>query len=305
MSKMKISEIIENAKENFGIVEIISDNEFDTLGLAVSSVNMSFCTFIDDVKYIESLKDNATMVITSYKVSDLIANRGVCISENPRITFFKIHNYLAKSDKDYRLDEEFDTIIGENCKISDKAYIASKNVKIGNNVIIEEFVSIKENTIIGDNTFIGAGSVIGGEGYEFKRLKNSEVLTVKHIGWTKIGKNVDIQYNTCIDKAIYPWDATVIGDYCKIDNLVHIAHGVKLGKAVFVVAGALIGGRTVIKDNTWIGVGATVSNGLTVGKDARVNIGAVATKNVDDYSSVSGNFAIDHNKFIEFIKSIR
>lgn len=301
---MKISNILRQAGDNFGITDILLDVEFQTLGLAIADIDLEFCTFLDDIKYVESLKDKASMLITTPEISKEIHGRGVCISDNPRITFFRIHNYLV-NDKEYRLSKEFKTIIGEGCRISDMSSIATKNVKIGNNVTIEEFVSIKENTIIGDNAFIGAGTVIGGEGYEFKRLPNNEVLPVKHCGWTKIGENVQIQYNTCIDKAIYPWDATIVGDYCKIDNLVHIAHAVKLGKAVFLVAGSLLGGRTVIKDNTWIGVGTTISNGLIIGEESRVNIGAVVTKSIEDYASVSGNFAIDHKKFIEFIKSIR
>ncbi len=301
---MKISKILEQSEDNFGITEILLDVEFKTLGLAIADIDLEFCTFLDDTKYVKSLKDKATMIITTPEISKQINGRGRCISDNPKITFFKLHNYLHKSN-DYRLSEKFDTTVGEGCQISDMSSIATKNVLIGNNVTIEEFVSIKENTIIGDNTFIGAGTVIGGEGYEFKRLRNNEVLSVKHQGWTKIGDNVEIQYNSCIDKAIYPWDATIVGDYCKISNLVQIAHGVKLENAVFLAAGSLLGGRTVIKENTWLGIGTTVSNGLTVGKNSRVNIGAVVTKKIEDNASVSGNFAIEHKKFIEFIKSIR
>jgi UDP-3-O-[3-hydroxymyristoyl] glucosamine N-acyltransferase len=300
---MRLSQITDQFKEKLEISEVVQDNDFSTLALAVSEIDMDFCTFIDDAKYVDQISSNASMVITTPEISSLIRAKGVCISQSPRISFFRLHNHLVGSDE-YMLSKNFKTEIGHGCRISDMACIADRNVRIGNNVIIEEFVSIKENTIIGDNTFVGAGTVVGGDGYEFKRLPNGEVLSVKHAGWTNVGSNVEIQYNVCIDKAIYPWDATMISDFCKIDNLVHIAHGVKLGKAVFLVAGSLIGGRTIIKDRTWIGVGATISNGLIVGEGARVNIGAVATLNVEDGSAVTGNFAIEHKKFIQFIKSI-
>lgn len=300
---MKLSGILKNANDNFGISKITEDREFDTLGLAGANVNLNFCTFIEDEKYIDSISKNATMVITKADIAEKIENKGICISKNPRISYFTLHNYLAINDK-YKLSNEFKTRIGENCNISNLCHIADKNVKIGNNVTIEEFVSIKENVIIGDNTMIRSGTVIGSEGYEFKRV-NDKVLPVKHVGWVEVGENVEIQHNTCVDKAIYPWDRTVISDYCKIDNLVHIAHGVKLYKGVFVVAGSLIGGRTEVGENTWIGIGTTVSNGLVIGKEARLNIGSVVTKDVTDASEVSGNFAISHKKFIDFIKSIR
>lgn len=301
---MKISEIIFGYNVDFGIYNIIEDVEFDWLALVNADLDFSFCTFIDNDKYLNNISENVKMIITTPEIAKLINNRGVCISDNPRISFFKLHNYLAQS-KGYNIEREFKTQIGVDCNISKLSYISEENIRIGNNVTIEEFVSIKENTIIGDNSIIRAGSVVGGEGYEFKRMLNEDILHVKHIGWTVIGNYVEIQCNTCIVKAIYPWDKTIIEDNCKIDNLVHIAHGVKIRKGTFIVAGALIGGRTIINQNAWIGVGATVSNGLVIGKNAKVNIGAVATRNVDENTSVSGNFAVNHKRFIEFIKSIR
>lgn len=300
---MRISNITKDFGESFGITKILKDEEFDTLGLAGSDIDLRFCTFIENEKYFNNISKNAVMIITNERLHDSALDKGVCISENPRISYFKIHNFLSKTEE-YRIKNSFSTEVGEECKISGLAYISPQNVKIGNNVIIEEFVSIKENVIIGDYSVIRSGTVIGSEGYEFKRI-NDEVLSVNHIGWVEIGKNVEIQHNTCVDKAIYPWDRTIISDYCKVDNLVHIAHGVKLDKGVFVVAGTLLGGRTQIGKNTWVGVGTTVSNGLSIGKQASINIGAVVTKNVADEASVSGNFAIDHNRFIQFIKSIR
>lgn len=300
---MRIKDVINEAGNDFGISQIVAEKEFNTLALAVADINMEFCTFLEDQKYLDNLSSKATMVITNQETAGFITDRGICISDNPRISYFSLHNYLTKKEC-YLIRPTFDTIIGDNCSISNLSYISDVNVKIGDNVIIEEFVSIKENTIIGDNTIIRSGTVIGSEGYEFKRI-NNEVLSIKHVGWTEIRSNVEIQHNSCVDKAIYPWDRTLIGEYCKIDNLVHIAHAVKLGKGVFVVAGSLMGGRTVVGPNTWIGVGAIISNGLIIGKDAKLNLGSVVTKDVEDSKSVSGNFAIDHKKFIEFIKTIR
>lgn len=301
---MRLTQIADRFMETFRIDEVVCDAEFSTLALATSDIDMNFCTFLDDERYVEHLAHNASMVIATPDIASKLLLRGVCISKEPRISFFLLHNYLVGSEE-YMMSTPFKTTVGQGCRISNMACIAESNVRIGNNVTIEEFVSIKENTIIGDNAFIGAGTVVGGEGYEFKRLPQNKVLNVKHAGWTKIGNDVDIQHNVCIDKAIYPWDVTLIGDSTKIDNLVYVAHGVKIHDAAFLVAGSLIGGRTVIENRTWLGLGAIVSNGLTIGHDARVNIGAVVTKDVDDEVSVTGNFAIEHSKFIQFIRTIR
>lgn len=88
-----------------------------------------------------------------------------------------------------------------------------------------------------------------------------------------------------------------------VDNLVHIAHAVKIGRGSMIVAQSGIGGRVEIGDNAWIGFGATIRNGITIGAGSRVNMGAVVTKSVPDGTAVSGNFAMPHDKFIDFVRS--
>lgn len=287
--------------------QILADNSFEVLALTASAITVPSCIFLDNEKYLDDVKANVEMICCTEDVAAALKDRGwkkgICITANPRIMFFIVHNFLAENSSYPYQRKQFETKIGVNCKIHGSASISSNNVVIGDNVIIEEFVVIRENTVIGDNTIIRAGAKIGGTGFEFKRTDKG-ILSVKHAGGVSIGKNVEIQYNTCIDRAVYPWDDTVIGDFSKIDNLVHIGHAVKVADNVLIVAQSGIGGRTQIQSNSWIGFASTVSNGLTIGKDSRVNIGSVATKNVEDCGSVTGNFAIDHVKFIRNLKKM-
>lgn len=250
------------------------------------------------------MPQNISALLCTEEISTYVPKKyGVIVCESPRVTFFKLHNLLSNNKLYIRYEN--DTIIGKNVKISDKAIISDRNVKIGNNVIIEEFVVVRENTIIGDNCIIRAGTIIGGEGFEFKRVGNERIEPVKHLGGVVINDNVEIQYHTCIDKAVYPWDNTIIDKYTKIDNLVHIGHAAKIGQRCLLAANSLVGGRTIIGNDSWVGISATISNGLKIGENVSVNLGAVVTRNVEDGISVSGNFAIEHNKYINFIKTIR
>lgn len=297
---MLLSELLEQIPytENY---KIIDERPFRYLALSASNINNPNCVFLDSEKYIDSISGSVTMVLTVDGLAPKLMNGhyGLCVVEQPRELFFTLHNFL--SDKEEYRRKSYKTLVGKDCNISSLSYISDANVTIGNNVTIEEFASIKENVVIGDNSIIRAGTVVGGEGFEFKRVDGG-ILPVKHLGGVVIGENVEIQYNTCIDKAVYPWDDTVIGDYCKVDNLVHIAHAVKINRNVMVVANSGIGGRSVIKEGTWIGFGATITNGISIGENARANIGSVVTKSVADNERVTGNFAIPHQQFIENLK---
>ncbi|SCJ41953.1 UDP-3-O-acylglucosamine N-acyltransferase [uncultured Clostridium sp.] len=296
---MKLSEIVKLIPGGI----LLSDGEFTTLGLAVSRCEESLLSFIENEKYIDIINDNITSIITTKDIGEKLKDKyGIIVSENPRVDYFNLHNELSKFDKYTR--EKFKTKIGEETKINNLSSISENNVIIGNNVIIEEFVVVRENTIIGDNTIIRAGSIIGGEGYEYKRVDGT-IMNVTHCGGVIIGNNVEVQYNSCIDKALYTWDNTIIGDYSKLDNMVHLEHGVKVGQRNLIASRVTVGGRTEIGNDSWIGLGAIISNGLILGSEVSISLGAVVTKGVSYKKKVSGNFAIDHEKYIEFIKSIR
>lgn len=259
------------------------------------------CSFIESEKYIKGISEDIELLIipNDELLIKRLSNYNRCIVERPRDTFFILHNYLAT--KDYYKREKFENIIDDTTTIHRLACIADNNVVIGKNCIIEEFVSIKENTVIGDNCIIRAGTIVGGEGFEQKKIGNS-VISVKHTGGVIIGNDVELQQNNTIDKAIYPWDDTILGDNLRTDNIVHIAHGVKIKKRVFIAAHTCVAGRVNIGDDVWIGPGVTLINGMSIGNNSRVNIGSVATRDVESNSAVTGNFAIEHSKFIRNLK---
>ena len=300
---MLLSDIL---KEFDSIRDITIKNEkrFDYLGLTASDVDGLLCVFLDNEKYLKDIKANVRMIITNNNIGKLLEDKsefGICVVDNPREVFFRVHNYLA--DIGNKTNKKKKSIISSGCEISNLSSIAEYNVEIGKNVRIEEFVVIRENTIIGDNSIIRAGSIIGGQGYEFKRTEEG-ILSVAHSGGVIIGSNVEIQYNTCIDRGVYEWDNTIIGDNCKIDNLVHIAHGVKIDKNTMIVANVGVGGRTNIGQNTWIGFASTITNGISVGDNARANIGSVVTKSIPDGGSYTGNFAVEHSIFLKNLKKL-
>jgi UDP-3-O-[3-hydroxymyristoyl] glucosamine N-acyltransferase len=115
---------------------------------------------------------------------------------------------------------------------------------------------------------------------------------------------VELQANCCISKSVFG-GFTEIGEDSKFDNMVHIAHNVKMGKRCFAAACAMIAGSVTIGDDVWIGPAAAITSEVDIGDKASITVGSVVSRNVAPGQKVTGNFAIDHDRFIEFIKSIR
>lgn len=284
---MKISEELEKSGQK--VLEAVNETEVEGLGLLKNEASICIASFLEEESYLKQIEDNVRLVITKADLAERVleTGRGVCVVEKPKLSFFKLHNYLVLEQGSYIL-ERHKNKYGNECQISKTAQIAQYNVELGNHVVIEDNVVIYENTRIEDNVVIHAGAVIGGEGFECKR-DNDIIFTVKHAGSTIIRRGSEIRYNTCIDKAVYPWDSTRIGEYSILDNLVHIGHGVKIGKRNLIAAGSVIAGRTVTGEDVWIGVGSTVSNGLCIGNNCKIDIGSVVIKSILEGMEVYGN----------------
>ena len=223
---------------------------------------------------------------------------------NPNIS--SLTNYMVVENPRRAFQEILTLFFNKQRKpsISDKAFIADnvkigKNVFIGHNVIIEEDCIIGNNTtilhnttilfdtVIGDNVNIGSNNTIGGVGFGYEKNSDGDFELIPHIGNVVIKNNVDIGNNTCIDRAVL--GSTILEENVKVDNLVHIAHGVSVGRNSVVIANAMVAGSVKIGSNSWIAPSSSILNKKDVGDNALVGMGAVVTKSVDDNTIVAGN----------------
>lgn len=285
---------------------ILRDGAFSVLCLSNSRPGAPALSFLEDPRYAEELNGNpeiACAVCTPEAAAALADHiRGVVLSEAPRAAYFTLHNRLTENPDYFPPLER--TVIGPGCQISPLACIASQGVVVGKGVVIEEFVTVKGPCTIGDGCVIHAGARLGGAGFEFKRLED-RVLDVVHCGALEIGEDAVIWENATIHRAVYPWDKTAVGPHARIGAGSHIDHGAKLGAFCEICAGAVVSGRTEAGERAYIGPGAVLSNRLTLGPKARASIGAIVTKDIPAEQTVSGNFAVDHEKHLAFIKKIR
>lgn len=139
---------------------------------------------------------------------------------------------------------------------------------------------------IGKDCVIQPGAQIGQDGFGYT-FENGRWEPKPHNFGVAIEDDVHIGANTCIDRGSYR--DTRIGQGTRIDNLVHIAHNVQVGRNCIIVAGAEVSGSVVIGDGAWIGPNACIREHLTIGAGAVIGIGAVVVKDVPAGETWVGN----------------
>jgi len=158
---------------------------------------------------------------------------------------------------------------------------------------------VHPDTVVGKGVKIGANCVIGFDGFNYERDKNFIPKLKKHYGVVVIGDNVEVHSCVCIDRG--ETTNTIIGDNVKIDNLVHIAHDVFIGKNSYIVAGSSLGGYVTIGKNCFLGINVSVKPKVKIGNYCMVGMASVLLNDIPDNEVWAGNPArkIRNNEFFK------
>ena len=287
--KILISEIC----NVFRLQYIGNDIEINGLNLCnrVSEHNR-ILSYTTNENYVDSIGENPAVAAIVLKKEHLSVYQRLCeerelvfiICENPEKIFYDIHDYLY-----YRTDfyEKFDfaTRIGENTYIHSSTVI-EEGVVVGNNVSIGANTVIRKGTVIKDNCIIGCNSTIGSEGFQILRIDGANRRIV-HAGGVLLNEGACIGDNTTVCNTLFE-GRLYIGKCAMIDNLVYVGHNVYIGDNAVVTAGTVLCGSSVVKEKAWIGVNSSVLNQVTVGKESKIGIGSVVTRNVPDEALAYG-----------------
>jgi UDP-3-O-[3-hydroxymyristoyl] glucosamine N-acyltransferase len=163
---------------------------------------------------------------------------------------------------------ESGSVIGDGCVFKSHIHIGH-NVQVGDHTTLHPQVTIYDNCQIGSHVIIHASTVIGSDGFGYTFV-DGQHLKVPHVGKVIVEDHVEIGANTAIDRATM--GATVIGQGTKVDNLVQVAHSVKLGKNNILCGFTGIAGSTVSGDNVIFAANVGVSDHVRI--DSNVILGA-------------------------------
>jgi|TARA_B100001964_G_scaffold87448_1_gene98409 UDP-3-O-[3-hydroxymyristoyl] glucosamine N-acyltransferase len=224
----------------------------------------STITFLGNSKYKKYLKTTDASAVVVPEAS-LLDNKPGIIHNNPQLAIAKILgeftpkvkymsgvsenayvNSKAKIGKNVTIGAfsviETGVIIGDNSIIGSHTVIGQKTI-IGRNCNIFSNIHIYHGTNIGDNAIIHSGTVIGSDGFGFVTDKDIN-HKIPQNGNVIIGNDVEIGANSAVDRGTI--GDTIIGDQCKLDNHVHLAHNVRLGKGCLLTAAVTIAGSVEV-----------------------------------------------------------
>jgi UDP-3-O-[3-hydroxymyristoyl] glucosamine N-acyltransferase len=249
---------------------------------SIANANSTSVTFLSNLKYSSSLANSKACAVVVHKNFEDDNKFNYLKSDDPYLTYAKLTK-LFKDESELVIPFIHDSaVISDTASVSKKVHIGA-NVFIGPNCIINENVVINANCSlvkdveIDSDTTINYGTVLGSDGFGFAP-SNKGYVKIEQLGGLKIGKNVEIGANCTIDRGAL--DNTEIHDGVILDNLIHIAHNVVLGKNSAIAASCAIAGSSKIGQNFQMGGLSGVLGHLDICDDVTVGAHTLITKSI-------------------------
>ena len=257
-------------------------------------------SFLSHPKYQSHLlQSHAACVIVTPQFKELALTRGACIvTEDPYHYFAKLTQFWKKQTAAAtgpRIHPS--AVIDPQAEIADTAIIGplcvvERFAKVGAHTHLKSRVTLGESCEIGQRCTVHSGVVIGADGFGFA-LHQGEWEKIEQLGAVKIGNDVEIGANTCIDRGAL--QDTIIEDGVKLDNLIQIGHNVHIGKHTAMAGCVGVAGSARIGANCTVGGGAIVLGHLTLADGVHVSAATVVTRSISQPGQYTGLFPIDDN----------
>jgi len=164
--------------------------------------------------------------------------------------------------------------------------------RVGAGTRLAEHVTFGERCTIGERGIVHSGAVIGADGFGFAPVQG-RWEKIEQLGAVRIGDDVEIGANTCIDRGAL--DDTVIEDGVKLDNLIQVAHNVRIGAHTAIAAMTGIAGSARIGRHCTIGGAAGIIGHVDIADHVHIDAGTMITRSITKPGRYSGLFPFDDN----------
>jgi UDP-3-O-[3-hydroxymyristoyl] glucosamine N-acyltransferase len=260
-------------------------------------------SFLNHPKYAAHLQTTgAGCVIVSPALADAAKLRGACIvTDDPYLYFARLTQWWKRqSGQSAQAGVHPSAVVDARAQVHPSASIGplcviERGAEIGANTVLKSRVTVGADCVLGQRCIVHSGVVIGADGFGFApdKARGGAWEKIEQLGAVRIGDDVEIGANTCIDRGAL--DDTVIEDGVKLDNLVQIGHNVKIGKHTAMAGCAGVAGSATIGAHCTVGGGAIVLGHLSVANHVHISAATTVTRSIMQAGNYTGLFPIDDN----------
>jgi len=234
----------------------------------IHKVRSGDISFVDFEKYYDKCLNSPATIIIINKEATPPEGKTLLVCDDPFSAYVSLVKHFRPFEPAAKHISD-SASIGEGTILQPGVFVGN-HVRIGKNCLIHANVSIYDYCELGDNVIIHSGTILGADAFYFKRRKDREVQydKMESCGRVIIESDVEIGAGCTIDKGVS--GDTVIGRGTKLDNQIHVGHGVVIGNNCLIAAQVGIAGKTIIEDEVILWGQVGVNKDLTIGKGAIV-----------------------------------
>jgi UDP-3-O-[3-hydroxymyristoyl] glucosamine N-acyltransferase len=195
-------------------------------------------------------------------------------------------------------------VVGPNVRLGPHAtllphVVLYPGVQVGSHFFAHAHAVVREHCILGDHVTLENGVVIGGDGFGFAKDSDGHWEKIPQSGPVRIGSHVDVQANATIDRATV--GATEIGDGTKVDNLVQVGHGSRIGNDTLICAQTGLAGSSVIGNNVILAGQVGIAGHCTVGDGVILTAQSAVSHDVPPGKMISGSPGFDNRVWLRAV----
>ena len=199
-------------------------------------------------------------------------------------------------------------VIGAGCCVGDSSVLLPHVVlypeaKLGAGCLLHAHAVVREGCRLGDGVILQNGAVVGSDGFGFAKEDNGEWYKIPQSGAVLLGSKVEVQANSCIDRASI--GNTDIADGVKIDNLVQVGHGSRVGEHTLLCAQVGLAGSSGVGKNVVLAGQVGVVGHSFIGDGVVVTAQSGVPGDVAPGSVISGSPAFEHRAWMRSISAFR
>jgi len=189
-------------------------------------------------------------------------------------------------------------ILGANATLLPHVVLYA-GVRAGSHLFAHAHAVVRENCVLGDHVTLENGAIVGADGFGFAKNEAGHWEKIPQSGPVRLGNRVDVQANACIDRATV--GATQIGDGTKVDNLVQVGHGSRIGENTLLCAQTGLAGSSVVGSNVILAGQTGIAGHCAVGDGVILTAQSAVSHDVPPGKVISGSPGFDNRVWLRAV----